>query len=241
MDQKFIQRATQVTSFNFISSDFTSLTYKKEIQSLFATHFFPTFNLNNTLDTIDKNKLNLLISKLKEINSSKFLNLHNYNLKGIGPGEVTLYFLLNNAKLGGGASAGVDLMVGSQAYEIKAIKLSRDGYAYDFKLGGTVPLADIITDLYTLATKLKLGGTRTEISGSIIEGMKTKAPDEYKLIENKFREISFGSYFKNHEIIFINNTAGTNFGKIEAIKNVTMSDIFIERLTNGTVKPRVKL
>jgi len=241
MDQKFIQRATLVTSFNFMSSDFTSLTYKKEIQSLFNTHFFPSFKLENTISTVDKAKLNTLISSLKEISSAKFENMHFYNLKGIGPGEVTMYFLLDNAKLGGGASAGVDLLVGSKGYEIKAVKVSRDGYASDFKLGGTVPLADIITDLYSLSTKLKLGGTRTEISGGIIDKMKAMSPKEYSLIEEKFKDISYNSYFKNHEIIFINNAKGSSLGRIEAVKNITKPEVMIERVTSGTVKPKVKL
>lgn len=241
MDSKFIQRATQITSFNFMTSDFTSLTYKKEIQSLFTTHFFPSFNLNSTLSSVDKAKLNTLISNLKEISSKKFESMHFYNLKGVGPGEVTMYYLLDNAKLGGGTSAGVDLIVGSSGYEIKAVKVSRDGHATDFKLGGTVPLADIVTDLYSLSSKLGTGGSKTEISGSIIDRIKTARPKEYELIEDKFRDVAYNNYFKNHEIIFINNAKGSSLGKIEAIKKVTKSEITIERVTSGTVKPKVKL
>lgn len=242
MDKKFIQRATQVTSFNLYASDFTSLTYKKEIQSLFQMHFFPSFDLKKTLTSVDKGKLNQLIADLKRSNNDKFQYIHNYNLKGIGPGEVTLYFLLDNAHLGGGTSAGVDLMVGSKAYEIKGVKVTRDRFAYDFKLGGTVPLSDIINDLFDLNNKLKLGGSRTEISGGVIEKMKQQSPAEYNKIEDRFRDVAYNNYFKNHEVIFINNTKGSSLvGNIEAVKKVQRQDIMLERLTSGTLKPKVKL
>lgn len=241
MDKKFIQRATQISSFNFFPSDFTSLNYKKEIQSLFQMHFFPTFDLKNTLTSVDRNRLNQLITELRRSSPDKFDYLHNYNLKGIGPGEVTLYFLLDNAHLGGGTSAGVDLVVGSKGYEIKAIKAGRDGYASDFKLGGTVPLSDIIGDLFDLNTRLKLGGSRTEMSGSIMDRMKQQSPDEFNKIEDKFKDVAFSNYFKKHEVIFINNAKGSSYGNIEAVKNVQKQDIKIERVTSGTIKPKVKL
>lgn len=241
MDKNFIKRATQISAFNFFSSDFTSLTYKKEIQSLFQMHFFPNFDLKNTLTSVDKNRLNQLIAELKKAGSDKFQYLHAYNLKGIGPGEVTLYFLLDNAHLGGGSSAGVDLVVGSKQYEIKAVTVSRDGYASNFKLGGTVPLVEILNGLFELNMKLKLGGSRTEINGSAIQKMKQQSPDEYNKIEDKFREVAYNNYFKKHEVIFINNVDGSSYGNIAAVKNVQKQDIMIERVTSGTVKPKVKL
>lgn len=237
MDKDFIKRATRITSFNLKPSDFTDLRYKKEIQHLFHTYFFPKFDVNQTLDSVDQSRLNTLINKLKAEDRDMFSKLHNYNLKGVGPGEATLYFLLNYAHLGGGSSAGVDLVDRSGKYEVKAVKVS-GGVASDFKLGGTVPLSEIMTDLNNLRERLKLAGSKTEISGRLTDEMRTKAPKEFKLIEERYAKLAY-EYFKGHKVIFINN--GNNLGYIEAIKEVKERDITIERVTSGTVKPRVKL
>lgn len=241
MDKTFISRATKITSFNLTAADFTSLKYKKEIQHLFNLYFFPKFDINKTASSFNENTINSLISVLKSEDRSMFEKLHNYNLKGVGPGEVTLFFLIDNAQLGGGSSAGVDVRIGAKGYEVKAVKVSRDKIASDFKLGGTVPLTDIIDELYKLNTKLKLPGKKTEMSGSIMDSMREKAPSDFKAIETKFKEIAYQSYFKNHEVIFINNGSGQDLGNIEAVKKISKAEIFIERVTSGTVKPKVKL
>lgn len=241
LDLEFIKRAEIVTSFNLVSADFTTLKYKKEIQFLFNKHFFPKFDLSKTVSSVNKDTLNRLISQLRSLDPQKFANLHSYNLKGIGPGEATLFFLINNAHLGGGTSAGVDLIAGGKEYEIKAVKVSSDNLASDFKLGGTVPLSEVIVKLVNLSNKYKLGGTRTEISGSIVNNMRVKAPSEFKDIEDMYADIAYNNYFKNHEIIFINNSSGGKLGNIESIKKVTKKDVMIERLTSGTVKPKVQL
>ena len=168
-----------------------------------------------------------------------FITMHNYNLKGVGPGEATLFFLLNKAHLGGGSSAGVDLVDNGEGYEIKAITLS-NGIASNFKLGGTVPLANLMQKMYELNSELKLGGSRTEISKGKTELMKQKAPLEFKRLQEEYATIAYEEYFKKHKTIFINNT-NANLGKIEAIKMVKKEDIMIERMTGGTIKPMVKL
>lgn len=238
MDGDFIRRATRITSFNLKASDFTDLKYKKEIQYLFNFYFFPKFELKKTLDGVDRDRLNSLIRMLKNEDRDMFSKLHNYNLKGVGPGEATLYFLLNNGHLGGGSSAGVDLVDRTGKYEVKAVKVS-NGIASDFKLGGTVPLSDIMQDLNKLREELKLGGSRTEMSGKIMDEMRAKAPVEFRRIEERYSAAAY-EYFKGHRVIFINNSPA-NLGIIEAIKEVRKEDVTIERVTSGTVKPRVKL
>ena len=239
MDKNFIKRALHVTSFNLTASDFESLKYKEEIQHIFNMHFFPKFNIKHTLNAVDMDKMNNLISKLKQEDSAMFAKMHNYNLKGVGPGEVTLYFLVNSAHLGGGSSAGVDLVASNGKFEVKAAKVGRDGYASDFKLGGTAPLSDIIMMLDNIRTKHKLGGTRTEMSGAIMDQMKKLAPNEFAAAQDKFAAVA-ADYFKGHKVIFINNST-SNLGRIEAIKEVKKSDVIIERVTSGTIKPKVKL
>lgn len=241
MDLDFIKRAEQVTSFNLKTTDFTTLKYKAEIQHLFNKHFFPSFNLASTINSVDQSALNRLISELKSKYSENFSSLHNYNLKGVGPGEATLYFLVNTATLGGGSSAGMDINVGTKGYEVKAAKVTNDGYAIDFKLGGTVPLSEIITKLVALSTQLKLSVSRTEISTTLIQRMMREAPKEFDDIEKLYAKIAYEEYFKNHEVIFINNSKSSKVGNIEAVKQVALSDIKIERVTSGTVKPKIKL
>lgn len=242
MDLEFINKAQKVTSFNLDAKDFQTLKYKEEIQYLFNTHFFPKFDIKKyTINGVNINKLNNAISVLRSQDASMLANLHGYNLKGIGPGEATLFFLINNAHLGGGSSAGVDLIAGSEKFEVKAVKISADKFISDFKVGGTVPLSDIITSLNKLREDLKLGGTKTEMSGGIMSSMKEKAPREFEKIQKQYAKVTYDNYFKNHEIIFINNAAGPRLGNIETIKQVTMGDIFIERVTSGTIKPKIKV
>ena len=84
METDFLKRATKVTSFNLYASDFMSVKYKKEIQHLFSTYLFPRFNLNNTQNGVEINKLNKNINDLKSFEQlENFKRIHNYNLKGI--------------------------------------------------------------------------------------------------------------------------------------------------------------
>jgi ATP phosphoribosyltransferase len=97
-----------------------------------------------------------------------------------------------------------------------------------------------MNDLNNLRNRLGLGGSRTEIKTTIINDMRIKATGEFKLIEAKYAKLA-AEYFAGHKTIFINNSSGPNIGKIEAVKNVKASDIMIERVTSGTVKPKIKL
>lgn len=241
LNMEFINNALKISSFNIPATEFTSTRHKKEIQYLFNMHFFPKFDISKTIDSVNTSALNNLISLLKREDMAMFTKLHNYNLKGIGPGEVTLYFLINNCKLGGGSSAGLDVIVGSTGYEVKAVSVSRDNQAYDFKLGGTVPIDEIKKELNQLRLKLGFAGTATEISQNTLQAMKQNAPAEFKIIEEKFAKIAYDGYFKNHEVIFINNSKSSKQGNIEAVKKVKQNEIFIYHMTSGTIKPKVKL
>ena len=238
LDRKFIERAMKVTSFNLTTKDFESLDHKKEIQFLFGTHFFPKFDFKFTLNDVNMPKLNKAVEMLKSENRANFEALHKYNLKGVGPGEATLYFLINNAKLGGGASAGVDLVVNGKGYEIKAVSVSTDRYASNFKLGGTFSIADLIRELQDL--KKQTGGAGSEVNGTDIKNIQRKIPGAFEKIEKKYQDVAYNNYFKNHDIIFIHNL-GPKMGSIAAVKRVQKSDIRLERVTSGTIKPRVKL
>lgn len=238
MDKIFIQRAMKVTSFNFLAKDFESLDYKKEIQYLFSTHFFPKVDIKFQ-DTVNAGKLNAEILKLKRASKANFEYLHKYNLKGIGPGEVVLYFLLNKGHLGGGASAGVDLVVGQKKYEIKAVDLSGNGkQVFNFKTGGTFNTSDLIAR--ALKMKSDVNGSGEGVSKGVINKIKEQMPAEWKKLENDYKKRVYDNYFKSHEIIFMNNKTA-KIGEIIAVKNVTMKDIEFERVTSGVIKPRINI
>jgi hypothetical protein len=243
LDLEFLRKAERVTSFNISTKDFESLKHKKEIQHLINKHFFPKFDISKAINRADKNALNKLIDELKSEDPTMFSKLHNYALKGVGPGEATLFFLINNAHLGGGSSAGVDLVVGSDKYEVKAVQIMRDIdglIAYDFKLGGTVRLSDIMQDLAKLAEFNKILGSKTEINKSTIQKLRNglTSSADFSAIEDRYRKRAY-EYFKNHEVIFVNNSKTKRQGHIEAIKKIKQHHIMIERVTSGTVKPMV--
>jgi len=243
-DANFIKRATKVTSFNLQAKDFESLNYKKEIQYLFKTYFFPNFDLNKTIRGFDPNKFNAVVDILKSENARALASLHKYPLKGVGPGEVLMYFIIDDAHLGGGSSAGVDLIIGSNQYEIKSVERHSSGYAYGFKLGGTVNISSVTQDIVALAKQYKdeLKLTRpTEIGKGALEKLSKLAPKEYNDIVNRYREAAYNGYFSLHPIIFMYNSTKKNIGKVMAVQNVQLNDIDIDAVTSGTIKPKVTL
>jgi hypothetical protein len=242
MDHEFVKRAEHITSFNLTAKDFTSTKYKEEIQYLFNKHFFPKFNTKKCINAVNTNQLNSLISILKNENSKKFEMLHRYPLKGVGPGEATLFFLVNTAYLGGGSSAGVDLFAAGEQFEVKAAMISGNNeYAYGFKLGGTVPISAILVQLQALAKSLNISVSGNEIGRGKLAEMQHRAPQEYKTIEEKYAYIAYKEYFKKHKVIFVNNNPSSKLGYVETIKKVAQKEILIETVTSGTIKPKILL
>ena len=239
LDLEFMLTAEKVTSFNFKPQDFQSTKYKSEIQFLIKKHFFTQFNMSDTVSNISMLNLNSAIKRLKMHDMNKFRMLFKYPLLGSGPGEVLLYFLIDNCHLGGGSSAGVDIITPNKSYEVKAAMVSPKGYVYDFKLGSNFSTADIMKDVANL--KKNMGEAGSEINVTTIERIKKKYPDEWAKIEKQYQDITYEKYFKHHDIIFMTNNPTTKLGDVVAIKTVNKSDISIERITSGVIKPRVKI
>jgi len=259
LDVDFLNRAQRVTSFNLRTSDFESTQYKSEIQHLFHRTFFPTFNLANTLKGQPSvAKVNRLIGQLKRESFINYNRLHFYNLKGVGPGEATLYFLLDDAKLGGGGSAGVDLDVAGTNYEVKACLVSRDGSLSGFKLGGTAPVGTLVTELVKYKKELGLttqGKGENEVSISQMAAIKKAYPSQYAKIEAEYGRIA-GRYFGKVPVIFMNNNSSSKVdpedkaektrqlssaaGGVVAIKTVRATNIKMQVASQGTLKPVIK-
>lgn len=242
LDMEFIRKAMKVASFNLAAKDFESLKYKKEIQHLFHMNFFPKFDTSTLLDRVDKNEMNRIINDLRKENASNFANLYKYNLKGLGPGEVMLYFILNNGHLGGGSSAGLDLVVGSKGYEVKAVDYSPQGYVNNFKVGGTFSLANIIRGVQDLKKQAGLG-TGSEVNAGELKQIGEKFPNELKKFYDQYADVTYKNYFRNHEIIFLSNKRGGGYqlGDVIEVMKVKKEQIQFERITSGTIKPRVMI
>lgn len=234
LDSEFMTRAENNPSLNLTGSDFLPK-YKKEIQYLIKKHFFSEFDLSNTVDatTINKEDVNRLVKLLKAQNSVNFERLFNFRPQGIGPGEALLYFLYDHVSLGGGSKAG-DIMIGKKEYEVKSVLQKQNGEVYDFRLGSTVPLAELIDKL------LEMSGNAKDVSTSQITALKAKFPKEMKKIEDQFAKLAYDVYFSKHDIIFFNN-AGKNQGDVIAVTAVKAADIRIDRVTAGTIKPIIKI
>ena len=248
LNSDFLKRAQKVTSFNLTSNDFISTDYKAEIQFLFKTHFFPKFDLNKTIKgKPTKRELNKLVAELKSENAAKFRALHSYNLKGVGPGEATLFFLLDDAHLGGGASAGVDIKIGSQGYEVKAGNFNAKQNSYkDFKLGGTVPMDKMVKAAFELREMvdpgMKMGREKNGVNGSQIEAImkdKSLAAQWNTNVEKPYRIAASKYLNQNPLILIINTTPKQNQGEVYHIGDVKESQIFVDVVTQGTIKPKI--
>jgi hypothetical protein len=242
-DMKFLARAEKVSGFNLTEADFKTVTYKKAIQYLFKKYFFPKFDLSTTLGSVDMAGINKLIGELRSENAQGFTNLFKYKVGGIGPGEVLIYFLVNDAVIGGGSSAGADISSGGTTYELKAVYVSSANVASNFKMGGTFPdkVMPIIQEFADLLDKNGIKKTK-EFNKGDIDVIKRNDPQGWSNLEAKFQEVAYENYFKNHPIIFIrNNQQPAKDGEIIAIKNVQKNEIFIGAYTSGVIKPEVKL
>ena len=251
LDVEFMQKAERVTSFNIPAADFTHLQYKEEIQFLFKKHFFPKFDLTKTLksNTVNMRDVNRLIDRLKQFDFNAFNNLHFYNLKGVGPGEATLFFLLDKAHLGGGTSAGVDLVVAGNAYEIKAAKLDKDGkFVTGFKLGGTVPLGDLVDEVVSYKNSMGFqtsGKGQAEVNKTQLDAIRKEYKPQMEKLEKEYARRAF-KYFENDNVIFMNNNNSNGrltraAGGIITVKRVKATDIGLDVVTQGTMKPKVKI
>ena len=248
LDNDFLARALARTSFNLSPNDFTSLKHKAEIQHLFSIHFFPKFDMNKTLrGKPTASTLNKAIVSLRKENKSNFLALHNYNLKGVGPGEATLYFLLDDAALGGGTASAADINIGGQAYEVKAGDLGGDGFFKNFKLGGTVPMDKMVGAALRLRDSypdIKAAGNEVNgVNGKQIQMiMKNKelAASWKKDVEDPYTKAAFKYLQKNPLILMINKTPAARRGEVLYVGKLKQSQVALDVVTQGTIKPKIK-
>jgi hypothetical protein len=252
LDPAFLKRAQRITSFNLKGDDFTSLKYKAEIQHLFHVHFFEGFDLDSTIKgQPTTRKINALVKELKQINRTNFNALHSYNLKGVGPAEATLFFLLDDGHLGGGSSAGLDLVVGTKGYEVKAGDYSaprgeQKKYFKNFKLGGTVPLDKIVSKAFRLRdadSRIKsLATEKNGVSSAQIKAIMQNdalASQWKKDVETPYIKLAHSYLTKNDLICMINTTPAAQKGECLYIGKPRLNQVHLDVITQGTIKPKL--
>jgi hypothetical protein len=245
MDQKFISDSldVKVTKFAFPDLYFFKTMYKKEIQYLFSTFFFSINSSEVTQRTIstssaDIRSIKSSISILKRKNKLMFDVLFNYSKDVFGPGEVMLYYLIDDIRLAGKNSSG-DLILSNERLECKAAKIKNQNQLYDFKLGGTFSTDEIRKELVDLGKTYGITGTTNSFPSSKIKMIKNKTP-EFQELERKYAELAYDKYFSHYPIVFVSSDIN-NRGDLITIKDVKVEDIRIERITMNDIKPVVLL
>jgi len=275
----FLERAQLITSFNLNAKDFESLAHKDDIRFLFTHNFFNDIDVTKVFtNNVTVDALNNSIEQLRKESKHFLYRLYSYRFPGIGPGEIMLFYIIEQSIVSGGTTKGFDIAVGDIKYEVKAVRtaikqLSNDikyTFVLDFRLGGTVPISDIITDLKKLAISAGFKIKENEISADIIaqlRGIKkskfskndgnvsTAIVNEFNSIEVRYKDASV-DYFDNKKIIFMNNPTVvakdlneekwhlTKFNKIStvlSIKEVQHHEVFIDRVTGNTIKPMIQI
>ena len=261
LDQKFIDRALGQQYFDLKPKDFQSLKYKKEIQYIIAKNWFPKFDLTRLKKGVNVKHLNGIIKDLRSENRKNFEELFKYQKSGIGPGEVMIYFLIDDASVQGGASAGVDIvLIDGQQYELKGANVSGDKkYLYNFKLGGTGGDAKLIAKAVDLRDKLGLkskGKGKQEVNATMQAAIAKAYPKEWAAIKKEYVD-SAHKYFEGMKVIFFNNNKsskkdpdtgkpvsilGNSSGDIATIKKeIKKSDLLLHTITSGVIKPKIKI
>jgi len=236
LDIKFLRSVISFPEPKIPFSYFQSLDKKKEIQFLFKMGMFPGIDHNTlamkSLSNSNLNSINAEILKLKE--SNKFSSLYNYSTKtggGIGPGEVLLYYLLDNAYLAGTNTSG-DVILGGKGYEVKGTKLSRENKYYGIQIGGTLKSnveAKFISDVKKLYTKTYNRKAPDTLSATALRKLKSEASKDYEKIRKKFAQGAYEGYFSSHPIICVNNNKGKQKGTILSVKSFPVSEIDVYR------------
>lgn len=262
LDLDYINKCSVSNAFKIDTKDLQSLTFKSEIRFLITRKYFPELQTSDIfLPKITTAKeLNKSLSTIASLNPGAMLDLLQLNAgSGLGPGEALLYFLLDGVTIGGGSSAGVDVIDGGTKYELKAVKLrKKDMMLTDFKLGGTVDISGIQKRLMDLKKamletlpKVK-EGEKTGINKDHIKAfqnpkvkkvIKERGLTNYEDLEKEFQELAYNEYFKAHPIIFMGSKGAnkSEFGRIFAIMDVQKEDIRMHQVTSSTIKPGVTI
>ena len=259
-EYKFLKRVLSRGNLEFQPGDFESTKFKRVIQQLIALKWFNKSRDIKTFKGVDLEKLQSGISQLKGKNKKAYEKLFSYKPVGSnpGPGEVVLYFLIDDAVIAGDNSKGIDLIVGSAKYEVKGAKVGAKHGLYGFQTGGTVGDADIKSEFLKLKDKIENPSKgRNTVTTSDLEKMEKQVPSDYKKLLSKYQNAVHDEYFSKKEIIFFNANAGSKpkprkdgsvgerslpaaRGNLETIMRVKKEDIGILEIGGRGVSLKIK-
>jgi hypothetical protein len=256
----FINQKSVSNAFTLKAKDLETTDYKNEIRFLIARRYFPGLDISGiTMASVTTTAaMNKALNTLYKLNPSGYTELLEREISGLGPGELILFFLLDNASVGGGNSAGVDIIDNGTPYEVKAVNKTGDGKLVNFKLGGTVNISDVQSKILKLKAELLkfdpsiAEGEKTGVNNDHMKGFESdefiehcknmKIKDSFADLNDYFQKIAYNGYFKNHPIIFMGSKSASKAdkGRVYDIVQVTKKMVGIHKVTNGTIKPYVK-
>lgn len=251
LDFDFIRRAEKVTKFNISVNDLKP-ELQPSVRYLFIKNQFPKFGEKDLfMKTFNVKKLNTAIKALKKENFDHFFNMYQFDQSGIGPGELMLYFLIDGSRVGGGGSAGVDLIVNNKEYEAKSVELRVGSQMIEgFKLGGKGELAPIMAAAQELKKKYSeemIAANKgkknaiSEVNSSQLKKLEELEPRAMADIKKKYTDVA-SEYFGNTNIVFMYSKSNRrNVGEIIAAGKIKKGTVVMQTITSGTIKPSIPL
>lgn len=216
--------------FNLDRKLFQTIEFKEEIKELFEKHWFhENINQINITNENDIFLLNKYILYIKNKNINLFNRLFHYPLKRTGNAEVMLFILTNNSYLSSSGTSGNDIIINDIEYEIKNCIVSRkykneSFYYSNFKLGNSFCVRSIINNIENYFNSVPKGSEIAE----------ARNDSKFLELEEEYRNVAYNAYFNKHNVIFIDKS-----GIIQFVGKVRKEDIFIDTITEGTIKPMI--
>lgn len=226
---ELLESATKYMYFNIDRKLFQSIEYKDEIKELFEKYWFnePIKQLNVRKEC-DIFLLNDYILYIKN-NINLFNRLFHYPLKRTGNAEVMLFLLIKNSFLSNISSSGSDIVIDNTHYEIKHCVVSKKYntgklFYNNFKLGNSFCSRNIINYIENYFNGIPKG---SQIAAA-------RKDHEFLKIEEEYRELVYIEYFSKHNMLFIDK-----HGEIKFVGKIKKENIFIDTITEGTIKPMI--
>jgi hypothetical protein len=226
---ELLESATKYMYFNINRKLFQTVDYKGLIKELFEKHWF--LGEINQL-TVEKESdiilLNNYISSIKN-NGILFNRLFHYPLKRTGNAEVMLFLLIKNSFLSNISSSGTDIVINNNHYEIKHCVVSKKYntnkmFYNNFKLGNSFCPRPVVNNVENYFGKIPKGSEMAE----------ARKDPKFLEIESEYRDLVYSEYFSKHNMLFIDK-----HGEIKFVGKIKKENIFIDTITEGTIKPMI--
>lgn len=229
MSQLELLNACTYMYFNLDRKLFQSTEFKDEIKELFEKYWF--FEKIEQLTVKEEKDIFLLNDYVLYIKNNKnlFNRLFHYPLKRTGNAEVMLFLLLKNSFLSNSGTTGNDIIINNIEYEIKNCIVSKKYksdslYFSNFKLGNAFCIRNIINNIENYFKLIPKGSEIAE----------ARKDSEFLRIEEEYRNVVYNEYFNKYNLLFIDK-----HGIIHFVGKVQKENIFIDTITEGTIKPMI--